>query len=269
MYNSIYELASKCLVIANQKIIVSSHELTIPQRLAYNKMQINRFIDYDVKGDTHLFEQSVSSLITPLLEKYPTIALDLQKHLTNYQSREIFRHHSAIVAILNCLVAIEKPSAIKKRKVFISHSSKDIDIVKRFAKLILGLGIGIAAEEIFCTSIESMTMNNGEDIRKHIKNNILTANFSILMISNKYKESEICLNEMGAVWASDNNVKYYLLPDADIDSIGWLTNPNKAEKINDPVALDRLQKEIISFYGLSDKGAEWSENRTDFLSTLE
>lgn len=268
MNNSIYEIASHCLEISDQRITVNSHKVTIPRKLP-NMIQISSFIDFDVEGDTQLFVHSVSQLIAPLLVKYPTIALDLQRHLSNYQGREVIMHHCAIVAILKCLVAIEKPFAERKRKIFISHSTKDRQIVKSFAKLILELGIGITADDVFCTSIESMTMRNGEDIRQHIKNNILTADFSLLMISNNYKLSEICLNEMGAVWTANNHIRYYLLPDTTFDTIGWLNNPNRAEKLNDPIALDSLQKEIIGFYGLTDKGIVWSENRTDFLSTLK
>ena len=77
------------------------------------------------------------------------------------------------------------------------------------------LGIGFSAEDIFCTSIEDMAIKNGEDIRKHIHTNIQNVDFSILLISQHYKKSEICINEMGAVWAYNNNVRLYLLPDVD------------------------------------------------------
>ena len=72
--------------------------------------------------------------------------------------------------------------------------------MKNFTNLILGLGIGIEANDVFCTSIEDMTMRNGDDIRQHIKENILSADYSFLMLSKNYQSSEICLNEMGAVW---------------------------------------------------------------------
>ena len=49
-----------------------------------------------------------------------------------------------------------------------------------------------------------MGLKNGEDIRRHIRENVRSADFSFLMISKNYKASEICLNEMGAVWATVN-----------------------------------------------------------------
>lgn len=257
MDNSIYELARRCLDIhmeVKQNIVVAS------------RMQ---FYDFDIIGDKQQFKNAVSNLVIQVSKKYPGIARELQEHVSNYQGGETIIHHSAITAILKCLVALEEPAQqCRRRKVFISHSSKDKDIMKNFTNLILGLGIGIEANDVFCTSIEDMTMRNGEDIRQHIKENILSADYSFLMLSKNYQSSEICLNEMGAVWAANNNVRYYLLPDADFDKIGWLTNPQKAEKINSSIALDALQKELVDFYGLQDRGITWSKNREDFLATL-
>lgn len=269
MNDSIFELTQSCLGISEQRINVRIEEIPIQKRVSNNVLQLNRVIDFTVEGETKLFVQSVSNLAKALLEKYPTIALQLQEHVSKYYGREIIIHHSAIIAILKCLIALkERAQQCRKRKVFISHSSKDKDIMKNFTNLILGLGIGIEANDVFCTSIEDMTMRNGEDIRQHIKDNILSADYSFLMLSKNYQSSEICLNEMGAVWAANNNVRCYLLPDADFDKIGWLTNPQKAEKINSSIALDALQKELVDFYGLQDRGITWSKNREDFLATL-
>jgi hypothetical protein len=110
-----------------------------------------------------------------------------------------------------------------------------------------------------------MAIKNGEDIRKHIHTNIQTADFSILLISNNYKKSEICMNEMGAVWACNNNVRYYILPDSNFDTIGWLCNPNQAEKLFDSIALDALKMELSTYYSLEDKGTAWSRQRETFL----
>ena len=152
-----------------------------------------------------------------------------------------------------------------KRKIFISHSSKDKDIVSEFCDRILRLGIGLSADDIFCTSIEDMNIKYGDDIRNHIKENILSADFSLLLISENYKNSEICLNEMGAVWATDNNVRYYLLPNTGFDKIGWLCDTNQAEQLIDHIALDKLYNELTQYYGLNVKLETWSRQRLNFI----
>ncbi len=84
-----------------------------------------------------------------------------------------------------------------------------------------------------------------------------------------YKKSEICLNEMGAVWACDTNARYYILPNMRFSEIGWLTSTKQAETITSRTALDALQKEFIEYFGLVDKGLGWSRNRDKFVDTIE
>ena len=156
----------------------------------------------------------------------------------------------------------------KGHKIFVSHSSKDKEIVSEFCDRILRLGIGINANDIFCTSIEDMDIKNGEDIRNHIKRNILSADFSFLLISDNYKKSEICLNEMGAVWTNDSNVRYYLLPNTGFDKIGWLCDTKKAEQLTNEIALDKLYKELATFYKLDETFETWSKQRVTFIKNV-
>lgn len=158
--------------------------------------------------------------------------------------------------------------SVKGHKIFVSHSSKDKEIVSEFCDRILRLGIGINANDIFCTSIEDMDIKNGEDIRNHIKDNILSADFSFLLISDNYKKSEICLNEMGAVWTNDSNVRYYLLPNTGFDKIGWLCDTKKAEQLTSEIALDKLYKELTTFYKLDEAFETWSMQRVTFINNV-
>ena len=177
----------------------------------------------------------------------------------------------AIIAIINIIQARYSLTTERKQKrIFISHSSKDKHIVQIFVDDILQLGIGLKPEHIFCTSIEDMGIKNGEDIRRHIHDNIKNADYSILLISKNYKKSEICLNEMGAVWAYDNKVRFYLLPDADFDSIGWLCNTRIAERIDSRIALDDLHEQLQQYYSLQNESIRsWSRQREKFLQDIK
>ena len=149
------------------------------------------------------------------------------------------------------------------KKIFISHSSKDKEIVDSFVTL-LTRGGGIAQDDIFCTSIDGIKIANGEDIRKHIQENVNYADFAILLVSKNYKESEICLNEMGAVWAIDKRVKAYVFPDLKEESVGWLINNNAAEKLNNPTALASLYEELQQFYKLPLSITGWTAQAKAF-----
>lgn len=158
-------------------------------------------------------------------------------------------------------------SCVPVKKIFISHSSKDKIVVEAFANL-LRLGANISHDDIFCTSIEEMKIHNGDDIRQHIRNNVNFADFAILLISPNYKQSEICLNEMGAVWAVDKKVRTYVLPGLQESEVGWLIDTKAAEKINDPVALVALYDEFVKFYKLTGNTQLWTAQAEKFLTTI-
>lgn len=252
---TIYSLAIKCKTISDTEIRITKF---------VNSTSISRL----VTGNIRDFARALDRLCDAIKDKYYPIYSELKMHMDKYDSNRLL-HQGAIDAILNCLIEMEKPCQSHGKKIFISHSSKDKSIIQNFTNLVLGLGIGIDPEDIFCTSIEDMTMRNGEDIRQHIRNNILTADFSFLMISQNYKTSEICLNEMGAVWAANNTVRYYILPNTSFEQIGWLNEVKKAENLCDSIVLDSLHKEIMAFYDLPDKGITWSTKREEFISSLK
>lgn len=257
MKGSIYQLAINC-----QKI-------TSNIKVKYSRIptQTGIFLqDYTITGDLKAYEQALLNLQCAIMDKYPTLSEHIKVSVDNYSKCPAL-HLGQLDAIVEVLVDMEKQNAQSKR-IFISHSTSDKEIVAKFVDHILQLGIGLTHDDIFCTSIEDMAIKNGEDIRKHIQDNIRNADYSFLLISKNYKESEICINEMGAVWAYDNSVRLFLLPDVDFDSIGWLCDTKKAEKINESIALDTLQKELIQFYSLPDKGAAWSRQRETFLEYI-
>lgn len=154
------------------------------------------------------------------------------------------------------------------KKIFISHASKDKEIVDSFVTL-LTRGGGIAQDDIFCTSIDGMKITNGEDIRKHIQENVNYADFAILLVSKNYKESEVCLNEMGAVWAIDKKVKAYVFPDLQEEKVGWLINNKAAEKLNDPTALASLYEELQQFYKLPLSISGWTAQAKAFCDNFK
>ena len=239
----------------------------IDHNISFNRNKIRNgrivFTDYDIVGNIKQLERLLKDLYRAINGKYPSIATNLKESMDLYDYDRIV-HISAITAIVDCICAIEKP--LNGKRVFISHSSKDIQVVSDFVDHILCLGIGINRNDIFCTSIEDIAIRNGEDIRHHIQENIRYADYSFLLISNNYKTSEICLNEMGAVWAYDSNVRLYLLPDTNFDSIGWLCDTRKTNKITNTVALDLLYKEMQEYYSLPDNFVNWSQQREIFIN---
>ena len=260
MRNPIYQIAFECQQYANNNISIRRNKIPFRERGLL-------FTDYDILGNVEQYETLLLKLCESIKEKYPSIESSLKTHIVNYNDDRII-HFAAIQSIVDCIVALEE-RAIEKKKIFISHSSKDVDIIEDFVDHILGLGIGINADDIFCSSIEGMDIRNGGDLRRHIQNNIRIADFSYLMISDNYKQSEVCLNEMGAVWAYDSNVHIYMLPNTTVDAIGWLCNVRKGDYINNPIVLDEIRSELCEYYNLPDTGTTWSRQRERFVSKYE
>jgi len=113
---------------------------------------------------------------------------------------------------------------MKKNKIFISHSSADVEYVKAFVENILKLGLDINADRIFCTGIDGQGIKSGKYIPDSLREEILKSSLAILFISKNYKESEICLNELGAAWVTlpKKNVIPFLLPDVNFNDLGFL-----------------------------------------------
>lgn len=257
MKQDIYQLALRCKNISDERI--GTDRNLIPYRNIL-------FTDYTVKGNVDEYREAIRDLQVAIAGKYSVISNELKLHNDEYGNSDKIVHYTAMKTIVDCILSLEKRKNAKR--IFISHSSKDKDVMEKFTDYILQLGIGLSHEDIFCTSIEEMGIRNGEDIRQHIKENVQGADFSFMMISKHYKESEICLNEMGAVWAANNRVRYYLLPNVVFKEIGWLCDTNKADKLYDPVVLDALEEELTIYYGLPHKGGIWSRQRQNFVEYL-
>lgn len=147
-------------------------------------------------------------------------------------------------------------------KIFISHSSEDKQLIDEFVDKILRLSCGFNTSDIIYTSRQSTGVSLGDGIPQFIKENIKTSSLVFFMISPNYRQSEVCLNEMGAAWALDKKTISILLPSVSFNSLGWLTSLDKAIKINDSESLDKLVS-MISRKELDI--ADWNRQKESFI----
>jgi hypothetical protein len=125
-------------------------------------------------------------------------------------------------------------------KIFISHSSKDAPIVKKFIDHVLKLGLGITNEEIFCTSADGIGVKSGEDFKKRIYEELKNAKMVIQILTKNYRTSEICLNEMGAAWVLSSLVVPIISSIPFQYDIGFLNHNVQQLKINQTEDLQKL-----------------------------
>lgn len=154
-------------------------------------------------------------------------------------------------------------------KVFISHASADEQIVSLFVDHILKAGCGVHAEDIIYTSREDTGVVNGEDIPSAIKDGIRNCAVFIMMVSDNYRNSEVCLNEMGAAWMAENlPKKIVVLPGVGFEKIGWLMSLRKGTRITDERGLDALHDQICGILSLGPQTATWNESRSRFIEGI-
>lgn len=155
-----------------------------------------------------------------------------------------------------------------ERKIFISHSSKDEAIIKPFITNILIAGCGLRHNEIFCT-LDNSTIHTGEDFRNEIVHGMKECDFILLMISNNYKQSEICLNEMGAAWALDNKtILPFILPDCSFEDMGFIYKVKQGAAITDKTKLDELYTDIYTSYNIKDDWPHFNQCKEDFIKNI-
>lgn len=112
-------------------------------------------------------------------------------------------------------------------KIFISHSSLDHKIVNSFCELILEQGLSIIlSKDVFSTSLDGSKPISGEDFRKRIKQELLNSKLVLQFISQNYKKSEVCLNEMGAAWVLNAKVIPLIIEPEKYD-VGFIHNTDQ------------------------------------------
>ncbi len=89
-------------------------------------------------------------------------------------------------------------------KIFISHSSKDSDLVKALTIMITG-AMKIDQDEITCTSIVSPVGSN-MPVSEQIKKNLISSKVVLGILTKQSEVSPYVLFELGAAWVQDKVV---------------------------------------------------------------
>ena len=161
---------------------------------------------------------------------------------------------------------ISQTQLSSKKRIFISHASKDKELINEFVDSIILLGMGIDSKIIAYTSREDTGVPPGESIPQFIQDNIACADIVLLMISDNYKNSEVCLNEMGAAWALNKYIVQILLPNTSFDKLGWLCSLEKAMEIDNAESMDGLCEVFSDRLDIGIKPSIWNRNKTAFIS---
>jgi hypothetical protein len=158
------------------------------------------------------------------------------------------------------------------KRIFISHASKDKYIIQSFVDDILDAGLGIDVNDIFCTTIDGTKIPSGNDWRNEIKKSLEESIITFLIITPHYKESEMCLNEMGAAWVLSGKTIPLFVEPINYDSVGILQEVKQVERLLDEKSLDRIKdqlQELLEIPVVRIKSDRWTDKKSSFLKKVK
>jgi len=154
--------------------------------------------------------------------------------------------------------------------IFISHSSKDKEFVDILVDTLLICGIGFTNHDIFCSSVDGLGIKTGKDWRNEIKEKLIGSKVIILFITPNYKESEICLNEMGAAWATAAKVIPIVVPPMNFKTIGVIFDVKQSVQLTKETDLDELKDTLRDFVSTTNSStARWTAKKKEAIVDFE
>lgn len=158
----------------------------------------------------------------------------------------------------------------KVNRVFISHSSKDKEIVRQLIALLIL--IGVPRDRIFCTSINGYGAPLGDDFLETIKFTIKDDTLVLFVLSENFYASKISLCEMGAAWVLAKKSIPVVVPPFTFEQIeGVLPKTKTGIKINDKGGLNNLREELPKLLiGIEVPHTDiWEEGRDEIIEKMD
>ena len=159
------------------------------------------------------------------------------------------------------------------KKIFISHSSQNEDVVTKFVDL-LEMGIGISGEkDILCTSLAGMGIPAGVNFVDYIKKEINDTEglkVVILLLSDDYIKSPFCVVELGASWALSHKIIPIIMPSFEENKIKDVLSAVQLLNIDKNSDLNKMQNELTSILDIKGyKFETWERQRNKFMEYIE
>jgi len=156
-------------------------------------------------------------------------------------------------------------------RIFISYSSQDQAILDGFSDRVLKLGLKIKDEQIDCTGIEGSSVRSGEQFKDWIAEKIRNCDVVILLISRNYKASEVCMNELGAIWmCSDKVIIPFIIDPLGYESAGFIHNTSQLLRLSKKSDLLKFRDDHPILYKAETFNAEnYNRQIEEFLKVFE
>jgi hypothetical protein len=153
------------------------------------------------------------------------------------------------------------------KKIFISHSNQDKEVVTTFIHVLTA--IGIPAENIFCTSLPGFGTPLGSNFIDEIETRLNEDVMVIFMLSDHFYASPMCLIEMGAAWIQTKKQISVAITPFELGKIKGVFKHFQGIEIDNESHYDLLKETLEIEFGLEPKRQlVWSPERDLFLKMI-
>lgn len=167
----------------------------------------------------------------------------------------------------NATITKERANILKK--IFISHATKDKEIVELLIDLLETIGIN--AIQIFCSSFEGYGIPLGSNFLDTIKQELSAEVLVIFVITNNFYDSKVCLCEMGAAWALSKGHIPIVVPPLSYTDIQGVIPLTQGLLINDVPKLNSLKEKLEKDFSLEQSITlnNWERKRDRFIMSIQ
>lgn len=154
------------------------------------------------------------------------------------------------------------------KKVFISHSSKDKEVVTSFIQILEVIGIN--PEHIFCTSLEGYGATLGANFIEEIETRLDEDVLVFFMLSDNFYKSPMCLIEMGAAWAKTKSQISVAITPFELGQMEGVFKHFQGIQIDNELHYDMLKETLEAKFDLEPKRPlVWTPKRNIFLNMIK
>lgn len=154
------------------------------------------------------------------------------------------------------------------RKIFISHSSDDKELVSHVIDLLED--IGVKTECIFCSSFEGYGIELGNNFLDAIRNNLTKETMVLFVLSTSFYNSHMCQCELGAVWVNTLQHIPVLVPPLSYNDLEYILRNQQSMLINDSSKVESLYESILKWMDLPQlKPSIWRLRKDRFLGNVD
>jgi hypothetical protein len=141
--------------------------------------------------------------------------------------------------------SVDTPETPNMIRLFISHSSKDQELVEKLTELLKN-ALPLSSSEIRCTTVDGYRLSGGANTNEQIKREVCDAKAFVGLISFAAKDSMYVLFELGARWGSDKHLLPLLAPGVSPDILKGPLSDLNALSCGNSSQLHQLVKDLAA-----------------------